>query len=107
MNMEIVSKPMSELRNNYWMIQKLGVGGFGKVYLIKQRENKELCAAKHQKWTSSDVPKLVRREVLALRKMINHVRHLLIIFMHLVLITHKITSPSPRSTLTKLTQGKN
>ena len=43
---------------------------------LKQRENKELCAAKHQKWTSSDVPKLVRREVLALRKMINHVRHL-------------------------------
>ena len=72
-NMEIETRPMSELRNNYWMIQKLGVGGFGKVYLIKQRENKELCAAKHQKWTSSDVPKLVRREVLALRKMINHV----------------------------------
>lgn len=70
--MEIETRPMSELRNNYWMIQKLGVGGFGKVYLIKQRENKELCAAKHQKWTSSDVPKLVRREVLALRKMINH-----------------------------------
>jgi len=70
--MEIETNPMTELRNNYWMIQKLGVGGFGKVYLIKQRENKELCAAKHQKWTSSDVPKLVRREVLALRKMINH-----------------------------------
>ena len=40
--MEIVTNPMSELRNNYWMIQKLGVGGFGKVYLIKQRENKVL-----------------------------------------------------------------
>ena len=34
--MEIETNPMTELRNNYWMIQKLGVGGFGKVYLIKQ-----------------------------------------------------------------------
>lgn len=68
--MDLVTKPLAELRNSYWMIQKLGVGGFGKVYLIKHRETKKLCAAKHQKWTSSDVPKLVRREVLVLRKLL-------------------------------------
>ena len=72
--MEVNFKLLSELRNNYWMIQKLGCGGFGKVYLIKNRESKELGAAKHQKWTSSDVPKLVRREVLVLRKLLNQVR---------------------------------
>ena len=71
--MEVNFKLLSELRNNYWMIQKLGCGGFGKVYLIKNRETKELGAAKHQKWTSSDVPKLVRREVLVLRKLLNQV----------------------------------
>ena len=71
--MEVNFKLLSELRNNYWMIQKLGCGGFGKVYLIKNRESKELGAAKHQKWTSSDVPKLVRREVLVLRKLLNQV----------------------------------
>jgi len=69
--MEVNFKALSELRNNYWMIQKLGCGGFGKVYLIKNRETKELGAAKHQKWTSSEVPKLVRREVLVLRKLLN------------------------------------
>ena len=39
--MEIETNPMTELRNNYWMIQKLGVGGFGKVYLIKQVYSKK------------------------------------------------------------------
>jgi len=50
------------------MIQKLGCGGFGKVYLIRNRATREYCAAKHQKWTSSDIPKLVRREVNILKK---------------------------------------
>lgn len=72
-NLDFHSKPLAELRNSYWMIQKLGVGGFGKVYLIRHRESREFRAAKHQKWTSSDVPKLIRREVLVLRKLINKV----------------------------------
>ena len=59
-NLDFHSKPLAELRNSYWMIQKLGVGGFGKVYLIRHRESREFRAAKHQKWTSSDVPKLIR-----------------------------------------------
>ncbi len=69
--MDFISRPIAELRNNYWMIQKLGCGGFGKVYLIRHRETREFCAAKHQKWTTGDVPKLVRREVLVLRKLHN------------------------------------
>ena len=73
--MEVNFRPLSELRNNYWMIQKLGCGGFGKVYLIKNRESKDLGAAKHQKWTSSEVPKLVRREVVVLRKLLNQVNN--------------------------------
>ena len=69
-NLDFHSKPLAELRNSYWMIQKLGVGGFGKVYLIRHRESREFRAAKHQKWTNSDVPKLIRREVLVLRKLV-------------------------------------
>ena len=75
LKMEVNFRPLSELRNNYWMIQKLGCGGFGKVYLIKNRESKDLGAAKHQKWTSSEVPKLVRREVVVLRKLLNQVNN--------------------------------
>lgn len=73
--MDFVSRPLSELRNEFWMIQKLGVGGFGKVYLIRHRENKGYCAAKHQKWTSNDIPKLVRREVMVLRKLMDRQDH--------------------------------
>ena len=69
----VISKPIKELRDNFWMVQKLGTGGFGKVYLIKNRETREVLAAKHQKWSSKEVPKLVRREVLALRKLVDQV----------------------------------
>jgi hypothetical protein len=27
-------RPLSALRDEFWMIQKLGCGGFGKVYLV-------------------------------------------------------------------------
>jgi serine/threonine protein kinase len=56
-------------KNDNRMIQKLGCGGFGKVYLIRNRATREYCAAKHQKWTSTDIPKLVRREVTILKKL--------------------------------------
>ncbi len=46
--MELNARPMTELRSDYWMIQKLGVGGFAKVYLIKHRETKRHFACKHQ-----------------------------------------------------------
>jgi len=64
-------RPLSDLRNEYWMIQKLGCGGFGKVYLIRNRESRSYCAAKHQRWHTPDVPRLTRREVVVLKKLIN------------------------------------
>ncbi len=62
-------RPLSALRDEFWMIQKLGCGGFGKVYLIRNRTTREYCAAKHQKWTSTDIPKLIRREMNILKKL--------------------------------------
>ena len=87
-NLDFHSKPLAELRNSYWMIQKLGVGGFGKVYLIRHRESREFRAAKHQKWTNSDVPKLIRREVLVLRKLVYKVSNEIVfdLFVFLLLV---------------------
>ena len=77
--MEVESRPLADLREEYWMIQKLGCGGFGKVYLIRHRKSRDYCAAKHQRWHNSDVPRLTRREVTVLKKLINkHVsKHLI------------------------------
>ena len=63
-------RPLSALRDEFWMIQKLGCGGFGKVYLIRNRATREYCAAKHQKWASPEIPKLVRREMGILKKLL-------------------------------------
>lgn len=65
------NRPLSALRQEYWMIQKLGCGGFGKVYLIRNRESRNYCAAKHQRWHTPDVPRLTRREVIVLKKLIH------------------------------------
>ena len=69
--MDVENRPLADLREEYWMIQKLGCGGFGKVYLIRHRKSREYCAAKHQRWHNPDVPRLTRREVTVLRKLIN------------------------------------
>ena len=69
--MEVECRPLADLREEYWMIQKLGCGGFGKVYLIRHRKSREYCAAKHQRWHNPDVPRLTRREVTVLRKLVN------------------------------------
>ena len=69
--MEVDHRPLSNLREEYWMIQKLGCGGFGKVYLIRHRKSREYCAAKHQRWHNQDVPRLTRREVTVLRKLVH------------------------------------
>jgi len=53
------------------MIQKLGCGGFGKVYLIRNRDSRAYSAAKHQRWHTPDVPRLTRREVVVLKKLIH------------------------------------
>ncbi len=65
------SRPMSELRSDYWMIQKLGVGGFAKVYLIKHRESKNHYACKHQKWVTQDTQRNARREAGILRRWVD------------------------------------
>jgi len=69
--MEVDYRPLSDLREEYWMIQKLGCGGFGKVYLIRHRKSREYSAAKHQRWHNQDVPRLTRREVTVLRKLVH------------------------------------
>ena len=69
--MEVDHRPLSDLREEYWMIQKLGCGGFGKVYLIRHRKSREYSAAKHQRWHNQDVPRLTRREVTVLRKLVH------------------------------------
>ena len=57
--MEFTHRPLPELRSEYWMIQKLGCGGFGKVYLIRHRASREYCAAKHQKGKEHSCPALI------------------------------------------------
>lgn len=74
LSMEVPHRPLSELRAEYWMIQKLGCGGFGKVYLIRNRQTREYCAAKHQKWLTPDTQKNARREVALLRR-VEHQNH--------------------------------
>lgn len=69
---ELTSRPMAELRSDYWMIQKLGVGGFAKVYLIKHRESKRHYACKHQKWVTQDTQRNARREAGILRRLESH-----------------------------------
>lgn len=91
MNSQKQGRPLSDLREEFWMIKKLGCGGFGsviqlniffanhikdfsslqKVYLIRNRATKEYCAAKHQKWTSISEQKLIRREMSILRNLSN------------------------------------
>lgn len=67
-------RPLAELRSEYWMIQKLGCGGFGKVYLIRHRQTRDYCAAKHQKWLTPDTQRNARREVAVLRRL-DHQNH--------------------------------
>ncbi|XP_040568262.1 myosin light chain kinase, smooth muscle [Lepeophtheirus salmonis] len=54
--------PLSILRKDYWMIEKLGCGGFSKVYLIRHKIDKTYRAAKHQRVTDSNLMKVSRRE---------------------------------------------
>lgn len=67
--MEFPSKLMQELRDDYWMVKRLGSGGFGKVYLVRHRRTKVYSAAKHQKITSKAILTLSRREADILRRL--------------------------------------
>ena len=68
-NSDLAPRALAELRSEYWMIQKLGCGGFGKVYLIRNRESREYCAAKHQKWLGPDTQRNARREANILKRL--------------------------------------
>ena len=76
--MEIETNPMTELRNNYWMIQKLGVGGFGKVYLIKQVYSKKtvfLTFPGLPQASSSYVPNRPRNTLIMVRDNMNKIEN--------------------------------
>ena len=66
---KLALRPLSELRSDYWMIKKLGHGGFGKVYLIRHRKTRENSAAKHHKWKSPKTKDIARREAVILKKL--------------------------------------
>jgi len=72
-------RDVSELKPNYSMVRKLGSGGFGTVYLIRQNTSGEYFAAKSQPWHDASVKPFVRKEVSTLKKLQNpgrrHVVH--------------------------------
>ena len=74
---DTIFRPLADLRAEYWMIQKLGCGGFGKVYLIRNRQSRHYCAAKHQKWLTPDTQRNARREVSILRRL-EHQNHIVL-----------------------------
>jgi len=57
------------LRDQYYMVRKLGGGGFGTVYMVQRKTNKEMFAAKHQKFTKPDDIRYGRNELAILEKM--------------------------------------
>ena len=67
----VMADSINELRKNYWMVRKLGSGGFGTVYLIRHRDSNECFAAKRQPWHDSSVQSFVRKEVSVLKKLVN------------------------------------
>ena len=62
---------INNLCNNYWMVRKLGSGGFGTVYLIRHRKTRENLAAKQQPWRNLNEKTYVRKEVCVLKKLLN------------------------------------
>jgi serine/threonine protein kinase len=72
--------PCPVLREQYYMVRKLGGGGFGTVYMVQvgprpgaisaqRKTNKELFAAKHQKHARPDELRYARNELEILTRM--------------------------------------
>ena len=62
---------MDELRKDYWMVRKLGSGGFGTVYLIKHKKSKKYFAAKQQPCHNYREKFYIKKEVSTLKKLSN------------------------------------
>ena len=77
--MEFFHRTWPELCSEYGQVQKLGCGGFGKVYLLWHKESRKYCAAKKQKLDTPRTQQMVRREVAILRRLgaehQNHIVH--------------------------------
>ena len=68
LNME---KTINDLKSNYWMKGEIGSGGFGTVYLIRNRQTKEYFAAKQQPWSNYREKNYARKEASILKKLLN------------------------------------
>ena len=66
-----MAKTIDDLKSNYWMKGKIGSGGFGTVYLIRNRQTKEYFAAKQQPWSNYREKNYARREASILKKLLN------------------------------------
>ena len=62
---------MDEIKKDYWLISKLGSGGFGTVLLIKHRERKEYFAAKLQPCKDYHEKCSIEKEVSVLKQLSN------------------------------------
>ena len=67
----IMASSLEDLKRDYWMVRKLGSGGFGTVYLLRQRTTKQLFAAKEQPGTDARCKQNIEKEVSILKKLIN------------------------------------
>jgi len=61
--------PFNQAYDEFHMSQalRLGVGGFGKVYLITSKKGGEKWAAKYQKQPSEKLKHMVRQEAMKIR----------------------------------------
>ena len=66
-----MASSLEDLKRDYWMVRKLGSGGFGTVYLLRQRTTKQLFAAKEQPGTDARCKQNIEKEVSILKKLIN------------------------------------
>ena len=51
------------LREQFYMVKKLGGGSFGTVYLVQRKNTKERMAAKHQRAKNAKDMRYIRREL--------------------------------------------
>ena len=58
-------------REKYEVVEKIGEGGFGKVFTVKNKSNKEIFAAKYIKTRSSRDKQHSKREISLLKKLQN------------------------------------